>query len=104
MGSGTISLVRKYEIAIFGFAFPGPSRLRHNFNRCNLSWQRYFYGVAASRRISKWEGTTFGRGAWRGFCYMLRVEKTLRVFSTTENPGTYILGNYPKATVVFSCL
>jgi hypothetical protein len=29
--------------------------------------------------------------------------KTLKLLSTTENPGPYILGNYPKATVVFSC-
>lgn len=30
-------------------------------------------------------------------------KKTLKVISTTENPGPYIFGNYPKATVVFSC-
>lgn len=29
--------------------------------------------------------------------------KTFALLSTTENPGPYILGNYPKATVVFSC-
>ena len=32
------------------------------------------------------------------------LKKTLKVLSTTENPGPYIFGNYPKATVVFSCL
>jgi hypothetical protein len=31
------------------------------------------------------------------------IGKTLKVVSATENPGPYILGNYPKATVVFSC-
>jgi hypothetical protein len=31
------------------------------------------------------------------------MKKTLKVISTTENPGPYILGNYPKATVMFSC-
>jgi hypothetical protein len=31
------------------------------------------------------------------------MKKTLKLISTTENPGPYILGNYPKATVVFSC-
>ena len=30
-------------------------------------------------------------------------KKTMKLISTTENPGPYILGNYPKATVVFSC-
>ena len=29
--------------------------------------------------------------------------KAFKLISTTENPGPYILGNYPKATVVFSC-
>ena len=33
----------------------------------------------------------------------VEMEKTLNVISTTENPGPYILGNYPKATVTFSC-
>ena len=32
------------------------------------------------------------------------MKKTLKLISTAENPGPYILGNYPKATVVFSCL
>lgn len=32
------------------------------------------------------------------------MKKTLKVLSTAENPGPYIFGNYPKATVVFSCL
>lgn len=31
------------------------------------------------------------------------MKKSLKVISTTENPGPYILGNYPKATVMFSC-
>jgi hypothetical protein len=31
------------------------------------------------------------------------MKKTFKVVSVTENPGPYILGNYPKATVVFSC-
>ena len=31
------------------------------------------------------------------------MKKTLKVISTTENPGPYIFGNYPKATVMFSC-
>ena len=30
-------------------------------------------------------------------------KKLLKVISTTENPGPYILGNYPKATIVFTC-
>ena len=30
-------------------------------------------------------------------------KKTMKLISTTENPGPYILGNYPKATIVFSC-
>ena len=29
--------------------------------------------------------------------------KTMKLLSTTENPGPYIFGNYPKATVIFSC-
>jgi hypothetical protein len=29
--------------------------------------------------------------------------KTMKLVSSTENPGPYILGNYPKATVIFSC-
>lgn len=30
-------------------------------------------------------------------------KKALKIVSTNENAGPYILGNYPKATVVFSC-
>jgi hypothetical protein len=30
-------------------------------------------------------------------------KKALKIISTNENAGPYILGNYPKATVVFSC-
>jgi hypothetical protein len=30
--------------------------------------------------------------------------KTMKLLSQTENAGPYILGNYPKATVVFSCV
>ena len=29
--------------------------------------------------------------------------KAVKLLSTTENAGPYILGNYPKATIVFSC-
>lgn len=31
------------------------------------------------------------------------LKRALKVISTTENPGPYIFGNYPKATVMFSC-
>lgn len=31
------------------------------------------------------------------------LKKTLKVISTTESPGPYIFGNYPKATAMFSC-
>ena len=30
--------------------------------------------------------------------------KAMKLVSSTENPGPYILGNYPKATVTFTCL
>ena len=29
--------------------------------------------------------------------------KAVKLISQTENPGPYVMGNYPKATVVFSC-
>ena len=29
--------------------------------------------------------------------------REVKLISQTENPGPYIMGNYPKATVVFSC-
>ena len=29
--------------------------------------------------------------------------KSLKLLSTSENAGPYILGNYPKATIIFSC-
>ena len=32
------------------------------------------------------------------------LKKTLKLISTTENPGPYIFGNYPKATIIFSCI
>jgi hypothetical protein len=32
------------------------------------------------------------------------MKKALKLISTAENPGPYILGNYPKATVLFSCI
>lgn len=32
------------------------------------------------------------------------MKKTLKLVSAVENPGPYILGNYPKATVVFLCI
>ena len=35
------------------------------------------------------------------FC--VKTDKTLNVVRTHENPGPYILGNYPKATVTFTC-
>lgn len=31
------------------------------------------------------------------------LKKTMTLVSSTENPGPYILMNYPKATVVFTC-
>jgi hypothetical protein len=31
------------------------------------------------------------------------LKKTFKLVSVSENPGPYILGNYPKATVIFSC-
>jgi len=31
------------------------------------------------------------------------LKKTMKLISSTENSGPYILGNYPKATVIFSC-
>lgn len=31
-------------------------------------------------------------------------EKTVKLINTHENSGPYILGNYPKATVTFSCI
>lgn len=31
------------------------------------------------------------------------LKRALKVISATENPGPYIFGNYPKATVMFSC-
>ena len=36
------------------------------------------------------------------FC--ISLDKTLKLVNTHENPGPYILGNYPKATVTFECL
>lgn len=30
-------------------------------------------------------------------------KKTMALISSTENPGPYILANYPKATVTFKC-
>ncbi|MGF1689705.1 hypothetical protein [Photobacterium kagoshimensis] len=30
--------------------------------------------------------------------------KTIKLINTHENPGPYILGNYPKATVTFECV
>lgn len=31
------------------------------------------------------------------------LNKTVKLLGTAENPGPYIMGNYPKATVMFSC-
>ena len=36
------------------------------------------------------------------FCSSLG--KVLKLVNTHENPGPYILGNYPKATVTFECV
>ena len=30
-------------------------------------------------------------------------KKKLTLVSTVENPGPYVLGDYPKATVIFKC-
>lgn len=32
------------------------------------------------------------------------LNKSMKLVSTNENPGPYILGNYPKATIIFSCI
>jgi hypothetical protein len=31
-------------------------------------------------------------------------DKEIKLINATENPGPYILGNYPKATITFSCI
>jgi len=31
-------------------------------------------------------------------------DKEIKLINSTENPGPYILGNYPKATITFSCI
>ena len=31
------------------------------------------------------------------------LDKKMKLVSTNENSGPFVLGNYPKATVVFSC-
>jgi len=31
-------------------------------------------------------------------------DKEVKLINSTENPGPYILGNYPKATITFSCI
>jgi hypothetical protein len=31
------------------------------------------------------------------------IKKTMAIISTNENSGPYVLGNYPKATVMFTC-
>jgi len=36
------------------------------------------------------------------FCSNLN--KVMKLINTHENPGPYIFGNYPKATVTFSCV
>lgn len=36
------------------------------------------------------------------FCSSLK--KVMKLINTHENPGPYIFGNYPKATVTFSCV
>lgn len=41
-------------------------------------------------------------GEATNFC--LSLGRELKLINTHENPGPYILGNYPKATVTFSCI
>ena len=36
------------------------------------------------------------------FCSSL--SKEVKLIDSRENPGPYILGNYPKATITFSCV
>jgi hypothetical protein len=36
------------------------------------------------------------------FCRSL--DKKLELLESHENPGPYIMGNYPKATITFKCL
>jgi hypothetical protein len=36
------------------------------------------------------------------FCSSQDME--VKLINSTENPGPYILGNYPKATITFSCV
>ena len=36
------------------------------------------------------------------FCYS--QSKKLHLIDSRENPGPYILANYPKATITFSCV
>lgn len=31
-------------------------------------------------------------------------DREIKLINSTENPGPYILGNYPKATITFSCI
>lgn len=33
-----------------------------------------------------------------------QLNKTFKLLSTYENPGPYILANYPTATITFSCI
>lgn len=35
------------------------------------------------------------------FCESL--SKNIELIESTENPGPYIMGNYPKATITFKC-
>lgn len=39
-----------------------------------------------------------------GSRFCVSLGKTLKLVNTHENPGPYILGNYPKATVTFECI
>jgi predicted small secreted protein len=41
-------------------------------------------------------------GEANNFCSSLN--KVVKLINTHENPGPYIFGNYPKATVTFSCV
>lgn len=31
-------------------------------------------------------------------------DREIKLINSTENPGPYILGNYPKVTITFSCI
>jgi hypothetical protein len=39
-----------------------------------------------------------------GSRFCISLGKVLKLINTHENPGPYIWGNYPKATVTFECI